>query len=94
MRHLGRLSLALAIASWLLYLGALFLGGIDPSPGLSDSLQQLILATVLICLTSTLLAGAALVRGPQRFSAALALAFGVLFLAVLSGAVWLVLFRL
>lgn len=55
-RHLGRVSLALALGFWIGYYALLLVGGIDPSPALSGLLQTavlVLLVVVLLALCST-----------------------------------------
>lgn len=84
-RHLGRVSLFLSLAGWTVYFAALFVGGIDPSPALSRVLQTAVLCSLLVVLLSLCLALFALVRGPQRVAAAIALVLGLLYALAFSG---------
>ena len=93
-RHFGRISLIVVVACWLLYVGSLFVGGIDPSPVLAKSLIHLGLTSLILVLVSMLLAVVALVRGPQRVAAAVGFALGLLYLAVFTGLIWALFFWL
>ena len=92
-RHLGLVSLLIILACWLLYIGSLFVGGIDPTPILAQKLIHLGLLSVCLVLLAMMLSVVALVRGPQHLAAALAFALGLLYLLAVTGVIWLVLFR-
>jgi hypothetical protein len=89
-RHLGRISLLLAVACWLVYVVSLAVGGLDPAPELASHLQNAILISLLLGLISGCLAMIALTIGPQRLSAAIALALALLYTSVFTGAGFLV----
>ena len=84
-KHFGRISLLLSLGGWIGYFAILFVGGIDPSPGLSRILQTAVLCLVLVVLLALCLALVAIVRGPQRVAAGIALVLGLLYALVFSG---------
>ena len=70
-KHLGRISLGLAIGGWLTLLGGIYAGGLDPSPEAYNTLRS-VMAFVLVaeCLAIPL-GFVALIVGPHRLAALL-----------------------
>jgi hypothetical protein len=93
-RHVGRISLLLAVTSWLVFIASLLVGGIDPAPLLAKKLRHVGMGSLLLVPFSMLLAIIALARGPQRAAAAVGLALGLLYLAVFTGLIWALFFWL
>ena len=68
-RYLGRSTLVLAVGGWLLLLGGLFVGGIDPTPEEYNTLRAVMgFGLVAECLTVPI-GFVALVLGPHRLAA-------------------------
>jgi hypothetical protein len=68
-RHLGRTALGLAVGGWLLLLGGLWAGGIDPRPEQYNTLRAMMgFGLVAECLTVPV-GFVALVMGPHRLAA-------------------------
>jgi len=84
-RKLGLLALFLGLAAPLTYYGLLLVGGLDPSPQLSQVLQRAVLATLAAALLSACLAVVALIEGQQRIAATIALGLDLIFLLLFSG---------
>jgi len=87
-RHFGRISLLVSVASWGAFLAILFFGGLDPTPALAQYLRSATMGTLLSVLVSGCLAAIALVRGPQRVSAGVALVLCLLYGLVFTGAIY------
>jgi hypothetical protein len=86
-RHLGRVSLLIAITCWFAFYASLLIGGLDPTPAEARVLSTVNMSSLLLVLVSACLAIIALARGPQRISAGFALALSILYGLVLTGIV-------
>jgi hypothetical protein len=88
-RYLGRTALGLGIAGWLLLLGGLYAGGIDPSPQQSNALKSVIgfgLVAECLAVPTGLVA---LVIGPNRFAALAGLMMSAAYFLYFTGMVFM-----
>jgi len=86
LRHSGRAAFFGAAASWAILALTLAMGGLAPAASSARTLQALATGAIVCALIACLLGIVALVRGPQRGSAAVGLLLGVLFLLAFTGA--------
>jgi hypothetical protein len=86
LRHSGRMAFFGAAASWAILALTLAMGGLGSAASLARTLQGLATGAIVCAVVASLLAIVALVRGPQRGSAAVGLVLGVLYLLAFSGA--------
>jgi len=85
-RHSGRMAFFGAAASWAILALTLAMGGLGSAASLSRILQALATGAIVCAVVASVLAIVALVRGPQRGSAAAGLVLSVLYLLAFSGA--------
>lgn len=86
LRHFGRIAFFAAASSWAVLALTLLMGGISPDPSRANLLRSLALGSMVAAIAALVLAIVALVRGPQRGSAACGLALGLLYLVAFTGA--------
>ena len=86
LRHFGRIAFFAAASSWAVLGLTLVMGGISPDPSRLGLLKNMALGSMLCAVAASALAIVALVRGPQRGSAACGLALGLLYLLAFTGA--------
>ena len=86
LRHFGRIAFFAAAASWAVLGLTLVMGGISPDPSRVHLLKQMATGSMWCALVASGLAVVALIRGPQRGSAACGLALGLLYLLAFTGA--------
>jgi hypothetical protein len=84
-RHLGRIAFFAAASSWAVLGLTLVMGGISPDPSRVSLLKGLALGSMTCAIVASGLAIVALVRGPQRGSAACGLALGLSYLLAFTG---------
>ena len=84
-KNLGRIALGAAIAGWLILLGGLWAGGIDPSPEEADYLRQAVgLGLIAECLAVPM-GFVALILGPYRVAGLFAIMFSGAYLLYFTG---------
>jgi hypothetical protein len=86
LRHFGRIAFFAAVSSWAVLGLTLVMGGISPDPSRLGLLKNMAMGSMLSAVAASALAIVALVRGPQRGSAACGLALGLLYLLAFTGA--------
>lgn len=88
-RYLGRGALGAAILGWLLLLGGLFVGGLDPTPDQYNTLRALMgFALVAECLCVPV-GFVALVIGPHRVAAFAALILSAAYFLYFTGMIFM-----
>lgn len=86
LRHLGRIAFFAAASSWAVLGFTLVMGGISPDPSRLNLLKSLAMGSMVCAIAAAAIAIVALVRGPQRGSAACGLVLGLLYLLAFTGA--------
>ena len=86
LRHSGRVAFFGAAASWAILALTLAMSGLGPAASRTRLLQALATGAIVCAVVASMLAIVALVRGPQRGSAAVGLLLGVLFLLAFTSA--------
>ena len=83
--HLGRASVIGAVLSWSTLVVALLSGGMDPSPVHAQRLKASMLSAACMAALALAATVVAIVRGPQRISAALGFVLAMAFIIAFTG---------
>ena len=84
-RHLGRLAFGSAIAGWLILLGGLWAGGIDPSPEDANTLRAAMAFALIAECLAVPFGFVAMILGPHRVAGLFGIMFAGAFLLYFTG---------
>ena len=84
-KYLGRTALWLAIGGWLVLLGGIYAGGLDPSPDAYNTLRS-VMAVVLVAECLAMPIGfVAMILGPHRLAAMAGMMIGAAYFLYFTG---------
>jgi hypothetical protein len=84
-QYLGRAAFSLGVGGWLMQLGALWAGGIDPTPEQYNTLRAMIGLSLLAECFAVPIGFVAFVIGPHRLAAFAGLMFAAAFFLYFTG---------
>ncbi|HJU43512.1 MAG TPA: hypothetical protein VJ691_11880 [Vicinamibacterales bacterium] len=84
-RHLGRIAFAAGIGGWLILLGGLWMGGVDPSPDQANALRTAMAFALIAECLAVPFGFVALILGPHRVAGLFAIMFAGAFLLYFTG---------
>ena len=88
-RHLGRIAFGAAILGWLILLGGLWVGGIDPSPEDANALRTAMAFGLVAECLAVPCGFVAMIIGPHRVAGVFAIMFAGAFLLYFTGMIFM-----
>ena len=88
-RHLGRIALGAGILGWLILLGGLWAGGVDPSPEDANTLRSAMAFALIAECLAVPFGFVALIMGPYRVAALFGIMFAGAFLLYFTGMIFM-----